>query len=266
MNDKVILKYLHKALRDEKSRLFWIVNDILAVLILISVISIFIESLELAPENWQPLLNIFEIIIIVIFTVEYIAEIIISKPKAKYIFSFFGIIDLLSILPSYLLMFDFRFIKVLRIVRILRFLRLLRLAKLTKLATSHGSKRLKTAKQIITLNLIIYFTSMGVLVTIMGTILYELEGNVPGTTIHSVLDGMWLAISTITTVTFGDVFPITAGGKSVVVFGMLAEIALLGLMIVIVGHTVEKLLFGTVADFETEVEILKQAHKDNIDN
>ena len=93
---------------------------------------------------------------------------------------------------------------------------------------------------------------MAVLITFVGTLMHQIEHEVEGTSIHTVLDGMWLAISTVTTVTFGDVYPVTGLGKIVTGATMISGLALLGLMVLIVGHTIERLLFGSTTGVDDD--------------
>lgn len=240
-------KISYNALENEKSKLFWIVNDVLAVIILFSVVSIIFGSIESVQLKYQKFFDVSEWVVVVIFSVEYILHIVNSKKKFKYLFSFYGLIDLLAVLPTYLFLFDLRVLKVFRIVRLIRLLRLMRLLKLVNLA-KRQYKRSDSQRQIVNFNLILYFASMTMLVICVGTVMYYLEKNAPGTTIHNIPEGMWLAISTVSTVTFGDVMPVTTAGKLVISFTMIAGLALLGLMVTIVGRTVSEIVFGEVID------------------
>jgi voltage-gated potassium channel len=137
---------------------------------------------------------------------EYILRIYFSKDKKKYIFSFFGIIDLLAILPFYLsLGVDLRSIRIFRIFRLFRILKLTRYNK----AIIRFTQAAKHAKEGIFLFMII--TSIIIYLSAVGIYFFEHEAQPEK--FGSVFDSLWWAIVTLTTVGYGDAYPITVGGK-----------------------------------------------------
>lgn len=151
-------------------------------------------------------LNIFDDFFIIIFTVEYLFRIYFSNNKLKYIFSFYGLIDLISILPFYLgIAFDGQYIKSLRLLRIFRLIKLTRYSKtLQKFITAFSnSKEEFIIFAFITL-LMFYISAVGI---------YQFEHEVQPETFGSIFDCMWWSVATLTTVGYGDVYPITIGGK-----------------------------------------------------
>jgi voltage-gated potassium channel len=175
-------------------------------LILLSLVTFSVETLpNLKPET-RYLLRIIEIFCVVIFTVEYILRIYVADSKPRFIFSFFGLIDLLAILPFYL-----SFGVDLRSLRALRFLRLFRVLKLVRYnkAMNHFVRAMSSAKEQIFLfifitMILIYFAAVGI---------YYFENEAQPEHFSSIFDSLWWAIITLTTVGYGDVYPITVGGK-----------------------------------------------------
>jgi voltage-gated potassium channel len=175
-------------------------------LILLSLVTFSIETLPSLRPQTRTLLKVIEIFCVVVFTVEYILRIYVADSKPKFIFSFFGIIDLVAILPFYL-----SFGVDLRSLRALRFLRLFRILKLVRYnkAMNHFVLAIKTAKEEIMLFIfitlmLIYFSAVGI---------YYFENQAQPEHFTSIFDSLWWAIITLTTVGYGDVYPITVGGK-----------------------------------------------------
>ncbi len=176
------------------------------VLILVSVITFSIETIPNLKPQTRTLLQAIELFSVIIFSLEYIIRIYVADSKPKFVFSFFGIIDLLAILPFYL-----SFGVDLRSLRALRFLRLFRILKLVRYnkAMNHFTRAIKSAKEEIFLFIfitliLIYFSAVGI---------YYFENEAQPQHFSSIFDSLWGAIITLTTVGYGDVYPITAGGK-----------------------------------------------------
>jgi len=175
-------------------------------LILVSVITFSMDTIpNLKPET-KALLAAIEVFSVVMFTIEYVLRIYVADRKFRFIFSFFGLIDLLAILPFYL-----SFGVDLRSLRALRFLRLFIVLKLVRYnkAMNHFIKAMSTAREQILLFIfitiiLIYFAAVGI---------YYFENEVQPDKFSSIFDSLWWAIITLTTVGYGDVFPITVGGK-----------------------------------------------------
>jgi voltage-gated potassium channel len=176
------------------------------ILILLSLITFSVETLPNLEPSTRVALRAIEIFCVIVFTVEYILRIYVADSKPKFIFSFFGIIDFIAILPFYL-----SFGVDLRSLRALRFLRLFRVLKLVRYnkAMNHFARAIKTAKEeillfiVITL-MLIYFSAVGI---------YYFENEAQPEHFTSIFDSLWWAIITLTTVGYGDVYPITVGGK-----------------------------------------------------
>lgn len=176
------------------------------VLIILSLVGFAIETLPVMSDQTHKMLWYFEVVCVGIFTVEYLLRIFYAKRKLGYILSFYGIIDLLAILPFYLTLgIDARSV---RIFRILRLFRILKLARYNK-AIMHFRDAAITAREEIVLFIII--TLMLLFLSASG--IYYFEHEAQPEKFASVFHSLWWAISTLTTVGYGDVYPITLGGK-----------------------------------------------------
>jgi len=176
------------------------------LLIAISLSSISLETLPDLERNTYLFLAKIESIIAVIFTIEYLLRIILTEKKTSYLFSFYGIIDLLAILPFYL-----SGSVTFQALRVLRFLRLFRILKLTRYtdAISRIWKAILIAKEelvlfsIVTL-MLLYLSAVGI---------YHFEHAAQPENYKSLFDCLWWAVATLTTVGYGDIYPITIGGR-----------------------------------------------------
>lgn len=190
----------------KQGRLF---NVILLLSIFASVGVIILESVESVRDNYGGLLRGLEWFFTIIFTLEYAARLWTVTRKRHYIFSFFGIIDLLSILPTYLALV-FTGAQSLMVIRSLRLLRIFRIFKLTRYVGEgqYLARALKSSQHKITVFLVTVLTS----VIIMGTIMFLIEGPEHGFT--SIPTSIYWAIVTMTTVGYGDIAPQTGMGQA----------------------------------------------------
>jgi voltage-gated potassium channel len=175
-------------------------------LILISLICFSIETLPDLNQKVIKVLNIIEIVTVIIFSIEYILRIISTEKKIKYIFSFYGIIDLIAILPFYFSRgVDLRSIRVFRLFRLTRTLKLVKYNK--------AIKKFHQAFILIKNELIIFLIATFFLLYTSSVGIYYFEHTAQPEQFGSVFHSLWWAVATLTTVGYGDVYPITVGGK-----------------------------------------------------
>lgn len=236
-----ISQTLHKIFYDPNSPGFVLVNDFLAGLTLLSVVSIILETVP-ALSNYTPLFNGIEYVTVFFFTLEYLARIIAKRRDAgAYAFSFFGIVDLLAIVPTYIGFTNLTFLKTARVLRILRLLRMVRLAKVAR-SMAHKRRDLEDFHSVYRLNIGIYFFTLLSAVVLFGTFIYIAEGNREVFT--SIPLGMIWAMKPL----MGGVAqtePITIAGEMVAILARFTGLILFGLLLAIMGNMVKRWLFGT---------------------
>lgn len=200
---KASIKRLIDSTNNRSGRLFSI---IIQILILISVVTFSMETIpDLEPET-RVMLRYVELFTVIVFTIEYMLRIYVAENKPRFVFSFFGIIDFLAILPFYLAIgVDLRSLRALRFLRLFRIFKLVRYNK----AMNQFSRAIKSSKEQIFLFIfvtliLVYFAAVGI---------YYFESEAQPEHFSSIFDSLWWAIITLTTVGYGDVYPITVGGK-----------------------------------------------------
>jgi voltage-gated potassium channel len=161
----------------------------------------------------------------IIFTVEYFLRIICIKRPRAYIFSFFGVVDLMAILPSYLeLMVDYDNVHYLAVIRLLRVLRLFRILKLSPYLKE--ANVLTTALLASKRKVLIFLCSVLVLATLFGSIMFLVEAGV-NPQFSSIPKSIYWAIVTVTTVGYGDISPITPFGQFISAIVMILGYAII---------------------------------------
>lgn len=183
-----------------------IFTSVVQVLIIVSLITFSIDTLPDLSLEVKYLLHIVEVITVGIFTVEYVLRLVISERKLKFIFSFYGVVDLLAILPFYIASgFDLRAI---RIFRLLRLVRILKLFKYNQ-AINRFQRALFIAKE----ELILFGFVAAIMLYLSAVGIYYFENSAQPEQFKSVFHSLWWSVTTLTTVGYGDMYPITAGGK-----------------------------------------------------
>lgn len=174
--------------------------------IIVSVLSIGFETLPDLPPWARAALTIEEIVVVAFFTMEYLLRIASAERPLRYVGSLFGIVDLLAILPFYLsLGLD------LRSLRTLRLLRVFRLLKLTRY--NDAADRFAEAWRATREELVVFFAAAIIVLYLCSIGIYYFEHDAQPEAFSSVFDSMWWAAVTLTTVGYGDVYPITTGGR-----------------------------------------------------
>ena len=193
--------------RNEKGRVsFGRWDFFIQFLIVANLVAFCVETLPDLGATWKERLDIFERVTVVIFTIEYIVRLCCCRPRFAYARSFFGVVDLLAILPFY-----FALGVDLRSLRAFRLLRLFRLLKLARY--SAAMQRYHRAFIIAREELVLFGAAALIMLYLASVGIYYFEGPAQPETFSSVFHCMWWAVTTLTTVGYGDTYPVTLGGR-----------------------------------------------------
>jgi len=188
----------------------------LLLAIFASVTVVTLDSVHSLGGRYARLFDVLEWSFTLLFTVEYLARLACVERPRRYARSFFGIVDLIAILPTYLAFF-FPSLQVLMDVRLLRMVRVFRVLKLTAYVREY--RALGAALRASRRKILVFIGSVAIIVLLLGTVMYVVEGPENGFT--SIPVGVYWAISTMTTVGFGDIVPKTDFGRAIASFVML---------------------------------------------
>ena len=220
--DKSYKHRIHDIIFEADTKLGKIFDEILLVFILLSVSVVMLDSVKEISINYKQYLIGAEWFFTIIFSIEYLLRIWATKNSKTYIFSIYGIIDLLSILPTYISLFlvGTHFLMIIRILRLLRVFRVLKLMQF--LGASHSLlQSLKNSRH----KIAVFFFFIVLIVTIMGSMMYIVES--PETGFTSIPKSVYWAIVTLTTVGYGDIAPQSILGQSLASVIMLLGYAII---------------------------------------
>lgn len=257
---KNIKLFTYNLIRDDDvNDLYSNIFDIsIIILIIVNLILIILDTFNM-PSWYFEVSSIIELFSIVVFTIEYLLRFWVSdlaknnvssrKARLNYVFSFMAIIDLLAILPFYipfLIPVDLRILRSLRMIRLLRLLKINRYTSALKtITTVFVNKKNQLASSMIIVALLMIISSV---------IMYNLESQVQPDVFQNAFSGLWWAVATLTTVGYGDIYPITIGGKI-----MAGVIALLGIGLVAVPTGI--ISAGFVEMINVEKKSVLETHK-----
>ena len=215
--DKLWKRFLYRIIYRSDTKLGKLFDIILLSLILASTLIIMLESIPKLDKKFHIYFIISEWVISLFFTGEYLSRIAVIKNKKHYIFSFFGIIDFLSLLPFYLSLF-FPITKYFLIFRMLRMLRVFRVFNLLDFMNDGFVlvRALKNSSR----KIYIFLLFLVIFSVIVGSLMFMVEGGRPG--FETIPQSIYWAVVTVTTVGYGDVSPITPMGKFFAVILMLS--------------------------------------------
>lgn len=181
---------------------------ILLIAILYSIIIVMLESVQSFDNKYHTFFNISEWTVTILFTIEYILRIVSVKKPKRYILSFYGIVDLLSMLPKYLsyIIMDSQFLSVFRALRLLRIFRILKLIRFVG-ESNNLIRALRSSRS----KILIFVFFVFIISIILGTVMYLIEG--PDNGFKSIPQSIYWCIVTLTTVGFGDITPQTPIGQ-----------------------------------------------------
>lgn len=193
---------------DKSSQITRGIDKISLPLIVVSLINLSIDTLPDLSDNNKKILDIIELVITIFFTIEYIARILINKNKKKYILSFYGIVDLMAILPFFLTLGTG--FQAVRVVRLIRIFRILKFATRQEDALNRLSRAFKKAKN----QLIVFVFGTIIMLYLSAAGIYVFEHEAQPEVFKSIFHSLWWAVATLTTVGYGDIYPITFFGRA----------------------------------------------------
>jgi voltage-gated potassium channel len=203
---------------------------VIQLLIVLSIINFTLSTIKGKSESYYNFLNTFEKVTVIIFTVEYLLRVVLEKKKLKFIFSYFGLIDLIAIIPFYLSTgVDLRSLRALRLLRVFKFFRYSK-------TLYRISKAIKIAKQ----ELILFFSLTCILLYLAAVGIYYFENQAQPEVFKSIFDSLWWAVATLTTVGYGDLYPITIGGRIFTFFILMIGLGIVSIPAGIIASAVSK--------------------------
>lgn len=230
------------------------------ILIILSLLDLAIETLPDNSEATQLILRRFEVFSIAIFSIEYLLRVYIAKKPLKYIFSFYGLVDLLAILPFYLrTAIDLRSLRIFRIFRIFRAFKLVRYNK--------AMNRFYIAYKIVREEIMLFLMVTAIFLFLTSAGIYYFENEAQPEIFKSIFHSGWWSVVTLTTVGYGDVYPITLGGK---IFTFFILILGVGVVTIPAGLVASALTKAREIEDESirvkelsDIEEMKKKEKDN---
>ncbi len=232
---------------------------VLLWMIVASVLVVMLETVDSAAERFGNLLYWLEWVFTIFFTIEYVMRLVSTRRPLRYAFSFFGIIDFLAILPSYLRLFlpgtqYFLMIRVLRLFRIFRIFKLVHFLNEGAIITD----ALKRSRAKITVFLVFII----LMVTVVGSFMYVIEGNV-NPKFSSIPASIYWGIVTLTTVGFGDIYPITPLGRFLAALVMIMGY---GVIAVPTGIVTAELASGAKEVDDCTTQVCHNCHQEGHDS
>ena len=233
-------KELHEIIFEADTPVGKAFDVVLLIAILLSVLVVMLESVQSIDNQFDYQFKVSEWVFTILFTLEYILRLMVIKKPLRYVVSFYGLVDLLSILPTYIGLFASG-AESLLVIRSLRLLRVFRVMKLTRYlgeANSLGKALVSSRRKILVFLFVVFMAAI-----IMGTMMFLIEGPEHGFT--SIPRSIYWAIVTLTTVGYGDISPSTALGQ------MMASI------IMILGYGIIAVPTGIVTAELTKTELVE---------
>ena len=180
---------------------------VVLALIVISLVALSVETLPGLPAAATTALRLLEAVITVLFTIEYGLRLAAAKRKWRYVFSFYGIVDLVAIVPFYVSLggIDLLAVRAVRLFRVFHVLKFLRYSS----ALHRYRRALTLARE----EILLFLLAAGILLYLSAVGIYYFEREAQPEHFQSILHSLWWAVATLTTVGYGDIYPITTGGR-----------------------------------------------------
>lgn len=232
-------QHLRLALDGQHPRLGRMVELALLALVVVSALGMGIETLSGLPDWAYAALGVLETIVIVAFALEYLLRLAVAERPWRYVTSFYGVIDLLSFLPSLIGFFHAGSVLDARALRTLRLLRLLRLLKIARYA--NAADRLQDAWRLVKDEVIVFGLAAFAVLYVCALIIYQFENEAQPEAFSSVFSAMWWAAVTLTTVGYGDIYPITSMGRAFTVLMLFVALGVIAIPTGLVASAMSEL-------------------------
>jgi len=208
INKRQLKKSLYKIIFEADTPAGKLFDVILIASILLSVILVIVESVHEYSNEYQQIFTLGEWVFTILFSVEYLLRIYVVRKKSAYIFSFFGVIDFLAVLPTFisLLLPGSQYLMVIRSLRLMRVFRVFKLTGYLSEAETLRKALLASSRKIL-----VFISSIAVLVVVIGAAMYVIEGPEHG--FYDIPTSIYWAVVTLTTVGYGDISPQTSAGQ-----------------------------------------------------
>ena len=224
---------LKQIVEETDTRMGKVFDLTIQILIVVSAVSFAIETLPGLSSTTIRLLAISEAVIIGVFTAEYLLRLYFSQKKLSFVFSFYGLIDLAAVLPFYLALgLDLRSLRLFRLARLAILLKLFRLSK--------AARRFQLAFKLVKEEILVFGLFSLALIYLSAVGIYHFEHEAQPEVFVSVFDGIWWATVTLTTVGYGDVVPITTGGKVFTFFVFIVGLSMIAVPSGLVASALSK--------------------------
>ena len=217
-NTKSFKKRVHEIIFEADTKNGKLFDVILLAAILLSIIGVMLESVDEIDKEYHEIIMVFEWGFTILFSIEYFFRIYAVNRPFRYIFSFMGIVDLLAIIPTYLI-FIFPAAHSLSVIRSIRLIRVFRIFKLSRYL--RGAHTMQIALRSSRPKIIVFLLSVLILVVVLGTLMYIIESSAGTIGFDNIPNSIYWAVVTLTTVGYGTVTPITVFGKIVASFIMI---------------------------------------------
>ena len=224
---------LKQIVEETDTRMGKVFDLTIQILIVASAVSFAIETLPGLSSTTIRLLAISEAVIIGVFTAEYLLRLYFSQKKLSFVFSFYGLIDLAAVLPFYLALgLDLRSLRIFRLARLAILLKIFRFSK--------AARRFQLAFKLVKEELLVFGLFSLALIYLSAVGIYHFEHEAQPEVFVSVFDGIWWATVTLTTVGYGDVVPITTGGKVFTFFVFIVGLSMIAVPSGLVASALSK--------------------------
>jgi voltage-gated potassium channel len=258
---------VHASFVDTRSSLYGPIHNLLTIAIFASVALVVLDSIAWFHEAYEPVIDGIEVVLVLFFTFEFISNYKLAKRKQDYLFSVWGLIDLLAILPTYIMILimaaqflgvsiDVNNAILFKVLRMMRVLRMLRTLKLVRTAAKNMQVALSGSDQSsfwsdLQIYLIALFTVLVIASTLVWNVEFDPLDTESTTMFVDIPTSMWWGIVTLCTVGYGDMFPQTFAGRIIGASTMIAGLALFGILTSVIGRALMASLFGSPESSET---------------